>query len=79
MSLLNNTLIPNTTHSSSVTAAVGKEIIMQSPSPLNHLPNYFPSQEKELTGSLTVENIAKGRNLEMLISRASERVNNPHC
>lgn len=51
---------------------------MQSLFPLNHLSKYF--QEKELGGSLTAENTAEGRrSLELLISRASERVNNPHC
>lgn len=53
---------------------------MQSLFPLNHLSKYFPFQEKELGGSLTAENTAEGRrSLELLISRASERVNNPHC
>lgn len=57
-----------------------RDYTMQSPSPLNQLPNYFPPQEKELGGSLTVENIAENRrSVELLISRASERVNNPHC
>jgi len=77
VSLLNNILTLSTTNLSSVTTAVGKEIIMRSPSPPNHLPNYFPSQEKELGGSLAVENTAKGRR-SLLISRGSERVNNAH-
>lgn len=79
-SLLSYILILSTTNLSSVTIAAGKEVIMRSPSPSNHLSNYFPSREKELRGSLTVENTAGGRrSLELLISRASERVNNPHC
>lgn len=77
VSFLNNILILSRTNLSFVPTAVSKEIIMRSPTPSNHLPHYFPSQAKELGGSLTAENTAEGkRSLELLFSRASERANN---